>query len=124
MTSVWLKRIFVRHLRFYSVMLGNHSYKQALAEEVEDSRTVHDVNRIELLIDVYFPPAREFYDTYLNERNKAENIRLAFCERWGSYTYKLVKAEEFADQYHKVHGTMQEAADALQNSIVSCIRRI
>lgn len=36
-TSAWLKRITIRQMRFYSVLLGNITYKQAQAQEIEDS---------------------------------------------------------------------------------------
>jgi hypothetical protein len=121
--SAWLKRIFVRHARFYSVALGNITYKQARAQEGEDS-TVHDIGRMELLIDVYFPSARGPYDAYVRERDSAEEIRLAFHRRWGAYDDRLVQAEEFVSQYEKVQAVMQEAGEALQKSIVDCIRNI
>jgi len=123
-TSAWLKRIFTRHARFYSVILGNITYKQAQAEEVEDSKVVHDVGRIELLIDVYCPLAREPYNAFVTERDKAEDVRLAFRKRWGSYEDRLVMGEELVPQYEKVHAAMQETGDALQKSIVVCLRSI
>jgi hypothetical protein len=53
-----MKRTFIRYMRFHSVLLGNVTYKQAQAQEVDDLKTIHDVARMELLIDVYFPLAR------------------------------------------------------------------
>jgi hypothetical protein len=123
-TSAWLKRIFVRHLRFYSAALGNITYKQAQAQEVEDSKAIHDLARIELLIDAYFPSARKPYDSYVTERDRAEEIRLALHSTWGQYDGQPVKAEDFLPKYEKVHAALQESGEAFQKSIVACIRSL
>ena len=118
--AAWMKRIDVRYMHFYSVMLGNISYDQAQAMEVEQSKTVHDVARIELLIDVYFPQTRKCYDLYTACRDAVEEVRLAFKKTFPNGN--LVKNAQFLERFEAAGKFMEDANEVLRIAMVGALR--
>ena len=77
-TSAWLKLMAAHHLRMVSVMLSNITYDQALDMELAERKPIFDFERIELLVDTYFPSVRDSYHAVLVEREKVNEIQSAF----------------------------------------------
>lgn len=120
-TAAWMKRVDLRYMHFYSMMVGNISYDQAQAMEVDQSKTVHDVARIELLIDVYFPQIRKCYDLYAAHRDAVEEVRLEFKKTYPNGN--VVKDAQFLEKFEAAGKLMQDASAVLRLAIVGALRR-
>lgn len=122
-TSAWLKLMAVHHLRMVPVMLGNITYDQALDMELAESKPLLDFERIEMLVDTYFPSVRDSYDAVLVEREKTNEIQLAFKREYQKVG-PSTNHKQFLPAYEKSLMAMEELGKNLRVRIVESLRSI
>jgi hypothetical protein len=71
----WINIIGSRYLSLMRVMKEEYSYNDHLGLELKRHEKIKfDFGRIEMLIDVYFPEVRKFYDDAVESRTKINKI--------------------------------------------------
>jgi hypothetical protein len=77
LNAKFLKGLGSYYLRRMSVVYGSITYNEMLDLEIEDlKRNTHDLSRVEMLVNVYFPEARPAYDRLIEARDVLNEIAL------------------------------------------------
>lgn len=75
LSSQYATHLFSHYLPYLSVMNNHLTYNQALDQTIEQGKKLkYDFNRIEMIIDLYFPIIREPYEGLLQQRDRANEI--------------------------------------------------
>src|ERR1700761_7460688 len=100
----WLDGLFGSYMRRNLVMQGKITYNECLDQDIEwgkKRKTPPVTQRLEMLVDVYFPSTRPAYDEVLRCRSELNDIELAFKRRYGightdgsSFLKRYVEAQE------------------------------
>lgn len=122
-TSEWLKVIGTYQLRSMAVLHGNITYNQALDQQIADGKPSYNFDRIEMLMDTYFPTAKPAYKALLAERDNFNELHFAF-----KHKYKQVGASASDKQtvcsHEKSVKMMENLGNALKDEIVQSLRSI
>jgi hypothetical protein len=103
-----------------SVMQGKLSYNQCLEMEIA-SRKENPVNfsRVRLLIEVYFPTAREAYARTAGEREKFDKIAR---EHRRAYETGDLDGRRFLVPFNEAMKSINAAGEILLTRVTECIR--
>jgi len=119
--NAWLSGLAGHYLRRSLVMQGKLSYNQCLDMDIAQGKTAYDFSRIELLIDLDFPSARDLYDKLIVERTNLNKIEAAFKR---SYEEGDLRGEELLPLYVRTQHSIEKLGELLQKHILKTIRSI
>lgn len=119
--NAWLNGLFGHCLRRNLVMQGKLTYNQCLDMDIAQGNPSHDFSRIELLIDLDFPSARNLYDKLLVERTNLNKIEAAFKR---SYEEGDDEGDKFLPPYLRAQQSIENLGELLQKHILDRIRSI
>ena len=122
----WVHELAGIHIARLSVMRGELTYNQALDLDIKhgeqrEDRVTEMFNRIELLVDAYFPSTRPAYDKLIQCRDRLAEIEAAY-----KAAYK--RGDEGGSNYLKPYTQAQldtsEAGESFKARVLDCIRAI
>lgn len=122
-TIRWINDLSSYAIRRMGVLQGKLTYNQCLDMDIAaGAKTDQRRVRIELLIDVYFPSARDYYDRLIASRGKLHEIEAPFKAR-----YELDGPFVALDELHvyvKRAEELDEAGKSLLKEIKNCVRKV
>ena len=117
--NAWLSGLYGHYLRRNAVMQGKLTYNQCLDMDIAQGKAPFDFSRIELLIDLDFPSARDLYDKLIVERTNLNKIEAAFKR-----SYEEGDGEKFPPLYVRTQQSIENLGELLQKHILDRIRSI
>ena len=118
----WLKMFAGYYLRRTSVMKGKLSYNDCLDLDIKDGKeTTVNFGRISMLIDVYFPSARDAYDEINALREKINKIEGDYKR---VYENGDVDGHRFIQPFINTQVSVEKAGDKFLGLISECIRTL
>ncbi|MFZ1919558.1 MAG: hypothetical protein WAU58_18440 [Terriglobales bacterium] len=122
-TSAWLKMIGTYQMRGMAVLYGTITHSQAIDQQLADGKPNYDFDRIEMLMDAYFPSVTTAYEAVLSERDRFASMHSDF-----NHKYRQVGSSARNTQTvtaHEKSATMTEAlGNELKKRIVKALRDI
>jgi hypothetical protein len=121
-TVRWLNGLASFALRRSACMQGKLTYNQILDMDIEAGKGGSDYDRIELLIDVYFPSARSAYDAVVQEREKLNAIEAPFKQsyRQGFIPMTDTTSRSYLGQTFR----LEDKGNLLLEEIKKCVQKI
>ncbi len=122
-TSAWLKVIETYQMRGMAVLYGTITHSQAIDQQLADGKPNYDFDRIEMLMDAYFPSVTTAYEAVLAERDRFATMYSDFNHKYrqvgsGARDKQTVVAHE------KSATKTETVGNALKKEIVRALRNI
>jgi len=117
--NAWLSAIAGHFLQRSLVMQGKLTYNQCLDMDIAQGNPPYDFSRIQLLIDLDFPSARDLYDKLIAELTNLNKIEAAFKR---SYEEGNLQGDEFLPVYVRTQQSIEKLGEMLQKHILKTIR--
>lgn len=122
MLSVFGKNIVGNNLLLYSVMRGETTYDKHLDFVIaQDLKSDYDVNRMDMLLEVYFPQLEQQYGVMM--ANLEEHNRV-ITEHKGAYQSNPSSGKSYIAPFSAAQKNFVESIDALKRSLSTEIRSI
>ena len=122
LTAQWLNGLTGYYLRMSSVMQGKLTYNQSLDLGIADGKANPvNFNRVELLINVYFPSTREAYTRTTHARETLNEIAEAHKQ---AYKTGDVDGTKFLEPFSAAIMSINAEGAFLQTQILESIRQI
>lgn len=116
----WLMGLTTHYMDRAKVMRGKLTFNQCLELEIASGEKYPiDVNRVELLIDAYFPSTRAAYDEVSKGRDKLNDIA---GEHKKAYARGDLDGSRFLEPLSNVMKSVYADGEVLKSQIVTCIR--
>ncbi|HJU84410.1 MAG TPA: hypothetical protein VJ600_09380 [Holophagaceae bacterium] len=121
-TDRWINMIGGKNLSILAVMQGKLSYNQYLDLAIKaGEKQNYDFARIEMIIDVYFPMTRPFYDRVIENRTEINKID---SEHHREYEKGNTDGHRFIQPYIDAQKKFEAAGEELKQQIKLCLRTV
>jgi hypothetical protein len=120
-TDKWLLHLASGYLAWLRVMQGKLTYGQAQQLELERGLGTHDFGRIEVLVDIYFPSARQSYDTMIGVRGQLNATLTAYQHECES---SRNDGRPFTGRYIECQEMIEAAGRQFKAAIIEGIRSL
>ena len=118
--ALWDVQMASYSITWMMCMQGKLSYNDALDISTKNVRGDVNFHRIEMLIDVYSPDDRKFYDEIIEKRTSANLINSKFR----SYYENAEQGSVFPDwpKYVEAHGELEGSFGVLKQQVINHLR--
>ena len=118
----WLTGFGMNGISLISVMRGKISYNQYLDIRLNpDNKPDYDFTRVEMIIDVYFPQVRPFYDQVTEARAVANEISAAHKRE---YEVGNTDGQAFINPFIEAQENFAAAGERLKDQIKQCLKAV
>jgi hypothetical protein len=121
LVNAWLSGLGAHYLRRNAVMQGKLTYNQCLDMDIAQGKSPFDFSRIELLIGLDFPSARDLYNKIIVERTNLIKIEAVFKR---SYEEGDDEGDKLLPLYVRTQKSIENLGELLQKHILDRIRSI
>jgi hypothetical protein len=121
--SEWLKWMGTYQLRGMAVLYGTMTYNQSVEQQLADGKPPFNFDRIEMLIETYFPAVKTAYLALLAERENFNEMYMQF-----KHKYQQVGSRASDEQIILAHDKsvtlIDKLGETLKSEIVKSLRNI
>ena len=119
MIEAWGKNVFSWNIPLFSVMKGEMTYNDYLDYVIKQERdTRYDINRLDMLVSVYFPALAQLFAT---ARRRLNDVNTVTMEHKRAYLKGRTRSTEFVGRLQDAQTSFEAALDDFKQALAEQI---